>query len=89
MTARDFTHDPKKGCDASILATSLENAKDPRVKYVIRDSHIKNSTKKGSTPAWTWRPYTGKNKHNKHIHISVKSSKSQYDNTALWTIKTA
>jgi hypothetical protein len=87
VTARDFTHDPKGGCDAEKLAASLAASRDPRVKYVIWNSRIMNSTKQAATPAWSWRPYTGKNKHTKHVHISVKASKSQYDGTALWTIE--
>ena len=87
VTARDFTHDPKGGCDAGKLAASLQAGKDPRLKYVIWDSRIMSSTKQGTTPAWAWRPYTGKNKHDKHVHISVKTSKPQYDGTALWSIK--
>ena len=38
---------------------------DKRISYVIHNSRIASS-KKG----WAWRPYTGFNKHEHHMHIS-------------------
>jgi hypothetical protein len=36
-----------------------------RISYVIFDSRIASSKK-----AWAWRPYSGFNKHNHHLHCS-------------------
>lgn len=87
VTARDFTHDPAHGCNCRILVGSLVAAKDSRIKYIIWDSKIYSSTAVGVAKAWTGRPYTGANKHNKHAHISVKSSKASYDSVSSWAIK--
>ncbi|MDP8993787.1 MAG: hypothetical protein M3N07_02210 [Pseudomonadota bacterium] len=89
VTARDFTHDPKGGCDAGRLAEVLRQSKDPRIKYIISNKRIASSAPKGSVPAWTWRAYTGKNPHTKHVHLSVKSDKAHYDSTAPWKIDAA
>jgi hypothetical protein len=36
-----------------------------RISYIIFDSRIASSKK-----AWAWRPYSGANKHNHHLHCS-------------------
>jgi hypothetical protein len=61
--AVDVTHDPAKGIDCTIAYVDLQN--DPRVKYLIFQGRIW-SREKGD------RDYTGSNKHNKHLHISIK-----------------
>jgi hypothetical protein len=86
VTARDFTHDPKGGCDAGVLAEQIRAAKDPRVKYIIWNRQIASSSPIGSAPPWAWRPYTGKNPHNHHVHISVQPEGSKYDSEAPWAI---
>ncbi len=64
--AMDVTHDPS-GCDASKLAEVLRLSKDSRLKYCIFAGRIFSST----VQPWTWRPYSGSNPHNKHVHVSV------------------
>ena len=86
VSARDITHDPANGCDAGLLAEAIRASRDPRVKYVIWNRRIANSSAIGSQPAWEWRPYGGSNPHNHHVHISVKSDKANYDSTESWTI---
>lgn len=72
VRAIDFTNDPAGGCDAQKLADMLVAAKDPRIKYIIsRGKIVSGSGQK--QPAWKWRPYSGSNKHDKHVHISVKA----------------
>lgn len=61
--AVDLTHDKLGGIDCFELFQKLR--KDPRVKYLIFSGRIW-SEEKGE------REYTGPNKHNKHIHISIK-----------------
>jgi len=84
VTAMDVTHDPAGGFDANAFAESLRNAKDTRVKYIIWNGQIANSSAVGAAKPFAWRPYTGKNKHDHHIHISVKSESAFYDNAADW-----
>jgi hypothetical protein len=88
VTAMDITHDPNNGCDANVIAEALRSSREVRVKYIIFNRRIANSSPIGSAKAWEWRPYVGpkKNPHTKHIHISVKSNKSNYDSTAAWPI---
>lgn len=86
MTARDITHSPQTGCDANELAEKIRSSRDTRVKYIIWNRRIANSSPKGTHPAWEWRPYTGPNGHTHHIHISVKADKANYDSTAPWGI---
>jgi hypothetical protein len=89
VTAMDITHDPAGGCDAGKLAASLHAARDSRIKYIIWNRRIANSSAVGGVAPWTWRTYKGANPHDKHVHISVKPQKSLYDSTAAWTFKLA
>lgn len=86
VTALDITHDIENGCDAGRIARAIRDSKDKRVKYIIWNRKICSSTTVGGTPEWTWRNYTGANPHDKHVHISVKSSKNFYDLTSKWNI---
>jgi hypothetical protein len=63
--AVDITHDPKLGIDCAIAFENLQA--DERVKYLIFKGRIW-SKEKGD------REYTGSNQHNKHLHISIKST---------------
>jgi len=89
VTAMDITHHPAGGCDAGRLAESLVVNRDPRVKYIIWNRRIANSSPIGSAAAWAWRTYSGANPHNKHVHISVKPDKAQFDSTAAWSFSVA
>lgn len=82
VTAIDLTHDPKSGFDSYRFAESLVQERDPRVKYIISNRKIVSGDA-GPQP-WKWRAYSGKNPHNHHVHISVKSDKAFYDNRAEW-----
>lgn len=86
VTARDFTHDLANGCDANDIAEKIRTSRDPRVKYIIWNRRIANSSPKGTVAAWEWRPYTGPNGHTHHVHISVKADKASYDSIASWGI---
>ena len=82
VSAIDLTHDPKSGFDSYRFAESLLANKDPRVKYIISNRKIASGSD-GPQP-WKWRGYTGKNPHNHHVHISVKSDKAHYDSKTPW-----
>ena len=86
VTALDITNDPTNKCDCSVLAKSLETNKDARIKYVIWNKQIMNSSPIDGSNAWAWRPYSGKNPHDKHIHISVKCQQDIFDSTTNWNI---
>jgi murein L,D-transpeptidase YcbB/YkuD len=85
VTARDFTNDPAHGMNSEELANALRAAQDDRIKYIISNKKIASGTGQGH-PAWQWRPYTGSNPHNHHVHVSVKSDKAFYDSTREWAI---
>lgn len=82
VTAIDITHDPAGGFNSYAFAEMLRLNRDPRIKYVISNRRIVSS----ETSPWEWRPYHGSNPHDHHVHISVKSDKAHYDNTAEWKI---
>ena len=63
--AVDVTHDPVFGIDCAFAFIKLQA--DPRVEYLIFSGKIW-SAEKGN------RDYTGPNKHNKHLHISIKET---------------
>ena len=86
VTAIDITHDPDSGCDAHAIADALLASKDVRIKYIISNGRIGSSYSANGNPAWEWRDYSGSNPHTKHLHLSVLSQASQYDNTNDWEI---
>ncbi len=86
VTALDITHDPSGGCDAGALAEAIRTSRDPRVKYIIWNRQIASSSVVRGVPAWEWRPYSGRNPHTKHVHISVKPEKPRYDATDEWLV---
>jgi hypothetical protein len=86
VTALDVTHDRASGCDAGKIAEAIRVSKDRRVKYIIWNRRIANSSAVGGAVAWAWRPYTGANPHDKHVHISVKATKALYDSNQPWEI---
>ena len=63
--AVDLTHDPDNGINCHEVYAHFKS--DKRVKYLIFKGRIW-SAEKGD------REYTGSNKHNKHIHISIKDN---------------
>jgi hypothetical protein len=71
--AVDLTHDKLGGVDCFLLFQKLQA--DPRVSYLIFQGKIW-SKEKGL------RDYTGSNKHNKHLHISIKEGCG--DDTSPW-----
>ena len=86
VTAMDITHDPGKGCDADKIAESIRADRDARVKYVIWNKRIFASYPVGGKEPWTWRAYGGSNPHTKHVHVSVKADKPNYDSQEAWNL---
>jgi peptidoglycan hydrolase-like protein with peptidoglycan-binding domain len=84
VTAIDITHDPDDGFDSYAFADMLLKNRDARIKNVISNGRI-GAGSEGPSP-WAWRKYSGSNKHDHHVHISVKSNKSFYDDASDWKI---
>ena len=61
--AVDLTHDPLVGVNCSVIYSELQ--KDDRVEYLIFKGKIWSRSRGEHI-------YTGSNKHNKHLHISIK-----------------
>jgi nucleoid-associated protein YgaU len=78
VTAIDITHDPKTGVDCNQLAKEIFESHDPRIKYLIWNKQI---TKPGLSG---WKPYTGINAHQHHLHISVNSDPKLFDSETEW-----
>lgn len=68
------------------IVDSIIASRDPRVKYIIYERRICSSYAAHGYKAWTWRPYSGKNPHSMHAHISVNPSPYHYDSRAEWNI---
>jgi len=66
--AFDLTHDPTHGVDCGVLSRLVIN--DNRVTYVISNRQIYNRAR----VAEGWRPYTGLNPHNRHMHVSIRAA---------------
>ena len=82
VSALDITHDPANGVDTWAIAEYFRQKRDSRIKYVISNRRIFSST----TSPWVWREYTGSNPHSSHMHVSVKASKSHYDDSSPWDL---
>jgi hypothetical protein len=82
VTALDIAHDPASGFDAGEFAESLREVKDPRIKYVIFDGRIFNSTES----PWVWRKRNqGPGDHSEHVHISVVADPTHFDDVRQWS----
>jgi len=79
VTAIDITHDPRHGVDGDSIAAALKGSRDKRIKYIIWNRRIWNPERGAD-----WRPYTGSNPHDKHIHISAAVDKPRYDDPRPW-----
>ena len=72
----DLTHDKLGGIDCFNLFQELKA--DKRVKYLIFQGKIWSAERASEGD----REYTGSNKHNKHLHISIKEDCG--DDTSPW-----
>jgi hypothetical protein len=74
--AVDLTHDPKNGVDCEFIFEKLKE--DDRVDYLIHKGKIWSRARRAEGN----RVYTGSNPHNKHLHISIRSSHA--NDTSAW-----
>lgn len=84
VRAMDISNDPVKGIASQKLAEILVANRDPRILYIISNKKIISS----EVSPWVWRPYTGTNPHDHHVHISVVSDPKLYDDTSNWQLGT-
>ncbi len=82
VTAIDITDNLQRGCSAQKIVDCLVASRDSRIKYIIWNSQIISA----SVQSWKWRAYNGKNPHDRHFHLAVKSDKDSYDSIKEWTI---
>jgi hypothetical protein len=85
VTAVDISHDPAHGADMAKVAAALVASRDPRIKYVIFNRRICDS--RPQYGAWQWKPYSGSNPHDHHMHVSVLMVSA--DDTRPWRITAA
>lgn len=62
----------------------IRRSRDRRVKYMISNGRICSAYDHVAGPAWSWRTYSGSNKHTRHAHISVADAPSLYDDNSPW-----
>jgi hypothetical protein len=89
VRARDFTHDPAGGLDCNDLAAALTALTavggHPALRsgaYTIWRGRIFSFDRRHEG----WRPYTGSNPHDKHLHQSVATDPAGFDSTLPWLI---
>lgn len=75
--AIDLTHDPKGGFDAHAHGRAIAARRDGRVKYLISQRRIWE-------PGSGWRPYTGENPHDRHLHVSVWDTPAAENDRSVW-----
>jgi hypothetical protein len=86
VCARDFTHDPAGGFDSYAFAEWLRRRVlegESRVRYVISNGKIFSGPGQ-SHAVGVWRPYSGRNKHAHHVHVSVRHGPDYYDDARPW-----
>ena len=76
--AVDLTHDPKHKIDCDDIFQKLKE--DKRVKYLIFKGKIWSKERAGEGD----REYTGSNKHNKHLHISIEEDMGKDTSPWFW-----
>jgi hypothetical protein len=76
--AVDLTDDPKHGIDCADIFQKLKE--DKRVKYLIFKGKIWSVERANEGD----REYTGSNKHNKHLHISINDGMGNDTSPWFW-----
>jgi len=79
--AVDLTHDPDSGIDCKKIFEKLKE--DSRVSYLIFQGRIWSRDKKSQGN----RKYTGNNRHDKHLHISIYPDSASDTSNWFWWIE--
>lgn len=89
VRARDFTHDPAGGLDCNELAHQLAQmvavGAHPALRsgaYIIWNGQIMSTDRRKEG----WRPYTGSNPHDHHLHLSVTTDAAAFDSLQPWGV---
>lgn len=83
VTAGDFPHAER--LDAGAVLDSIRRSRDDRVKYAIWAGQMYSSYPAHGYAAFEWRPYSGKDGHFTHGHMSVVGD-GRADDPRPWTI---
>lgn len=71
VDAIDITHDPAHGCDIGEFWENIRASKDRRAKFAIFNRRCFSNYAVAGYSAFTWRPYSGENPHDKHGHLEI------------------
>lgn len=83
VCAADFPHAPALGLDGGAFTEAIRLSRDPRVGYVIFNGRIFSGHLVGSVLPFTWRPYSGSDRHDTHYHVSTVHT-ALADDTRPW-----
>lgn len=93
VRALDIPHFPGKGLNTYVLADYMIAHPDKRLRYIISNGRITGNAafvaqnpQYGCRRAWRWGRYRGKNKHDRHMHISVVRVPVLYDDPEPWDL---
>jgi Putative peptidoglycan binding domain len=86
VCALDVTDDPEGDCPIHVIAEQLRARPHPNLAYIISNGRVA-----GRSSGWAWRPYTGSNKHTRHVHFAVgngpdSAPAAPYDDTTSWGV---
>ena len=86
VCALDITDDRAGGCPIHDIAEQIRLRPHPALAYIISNGRVAKRTS-----GWTWKPYTGSNKHTRHVHFAVgvgpdSDPREPYDDTTAWGI---
>lgn len=87
VDAFDVTHDPADGCDIGVFWEQIRASRDMRAKFAVFNRRCFSNYPHNGIPAFTWRPYSGINPHDKHGHIEIDDR--YHDQTQDWKISMA
>ena len=81
--AVDLTHDPLHGVDCERLSEQIRQrvlaGDEKRVAYIIFAGRIFNPD-----VSREWRPYSGSNPHDKHMHVSIRYTNAAENDVSPW-----
>jgi hypothetical protein len=88
VCAFDLTHDPRPGIgpDAHTIARWITSHPHPELEYIISAGQVASRFTN-----WDWRPYSGTNRHDIHVHFAVGNGSDcepypPYDSTQPWNL---
>lgn len=85
VCAYDIDTDIAPGITAHDVADAIAASNDRRIGYIISNGRIW-STRSGALPG-AWRPYSGTDPHDTHVHVSVRHTTPFVDSPARWQIE--